>query len=109
MAKIAKKARRYPFSDLTEEEWERVAPADSHAAAAGSPARDGVSRGVERGALLGAFGRWLADASVHFRPWQTVYCWFRRFARLFLFRTIHDLALMVDRERPAAKRALRRP
>src|SRR5260370_12398122 len=36
---------------------------------------------------------------VHFPPWQTVYWWFRRFVRLLLFRTIHDIALMVDRER----------
>ena len=36
---------------------------------------------------------------VHFPPWQTVYWWFRRFVRLFLFRTIYDVALMIDRER----------
>lgn len=36
---------------------------------------------------------------VHFPPWQTVYCWFRRFVRSLLFRTIHDVALMIDRER----------
>ena len=29
----------------------------------------------------------------------TIYWWFRRFVRLLLFRTIHDLALMLDRER----------
>ena len=34
-----------------------------------------------------------------FPPWQTVYWWFRRFVRLMLFRTIHDIALMMDRER----------
>src|SRR3546814_10334401 len=34
-----------------------------------------------------------------FPPWQTVYWWFRRFVRLMLFRTIHDVALMIDRER----------
>lgn len=34
-----------------------------------------------------------------FPPWQTVYWWFRRFVRLLLFRTIHDIAQMVDRER----------
>ena len=34
-----------------------------------------------------------------FPPWQTVCWWFRRFVRLMLFRTIHDLALMIDRER----------
>lgn len=36
---------------------------------------------------------------IHFGPWQTVYWWFRRLMRRFLFRTIHDLALMCDRER----------
>jgi hypothetical protein len=33
-----------------------------------------------------------------FPPWPTVYWWFRRFVR-FLFQTIHDVALMLDRER----------
>ena len=32
-------------------------------------------------------------------PWPTVYWWFRRFVRRFLFQTIHDVALMLDRER----------
>jgi transposase len=36
---------------------------------------------------------------VHFGPWQTVYGWFRELARGFLFQTIHDVALMADRER----------
>jgi transposase len=35
---------------------------------------------------------------VHFGPWQTVYWWFRRFVRRLLFRTIHDVALRLDRE-----------
>src|ERR1700720_2576272 len=34
-----------------------------------------------------------------FPPWPTVYWWFRRFVRRFLFQTIHDVALMLDRER----------
>lgn len=29
-----------------------------------------------------------------------VHWWFRRFARSLPFRTIHDLALMIDREPP---------
>ncbi len=33
------------------------------------------------------------------RPWQTVYWWFRRFVRRLVFRTIHDITLMLDRER----------
>jgi hypothetical protein len=39
-----------------------------------------------------------------FPPWQTVYWWFRRFVRLLLLRTIHDVALMIDRERSARER-----
>ena len=34
-----------------------------------------------------------------FPPWRTVYWWFRRFVRRFLFETIHDMAVMIDRER----------
>ena len=33
-----------------------------------------------------------------FGPWQTVSWWFRRFVRRLLFRTIHDVSLMLDRE-----------
>jgi transposase len=36
---------------------------------------------------------------VHFGAWQTVYSWFRELARHFLFQTIHDVELMLDRER----------
>lgn len=32
-----------------------------------------------------------------FPPYQTVYYWFRRLMRRMLFRTISDLALMLDR------------
>ena len=50
--------------------------------------------------------RYLARAGVGWRmrphdfpPWQTVSWWFRRFVRRLLFRTLHDVALMLDRER----------
>lgn len=36
---------------------------------------------------------------VHFGAWQTVYGWFRELARRFLFQTIHDIEVMLDRER----------
>ena len=38
-----------------------------------------------------------------FPPWQTVSRWFRRFVRLMLFRTLRDIAVMVDRERAGRK------
>jgi transposase len=40
-----------------------------------------------------------STVSAHFGHWRTVYGWFRELARRFLFQTIHDVALMLDRER----------
>ncbi|RKK03845.1 transposase [Pseudoroseomonas wenyumeiae] len=34
----------------------------------------------------------------HFGRWQTINWWFRRLARRFLFATLHNIALMLDRE-----------
>src|SRR5450432_2856879 len=39
------------------------------------------------------------DARMHTTPHNHVYGWFRELARRFMFQTIHDLALMVDRDR----------
>jgi transposase len=97
MAKIAKKTKRYP-SDLTDEEWERIAPLMP------KTPRRGRRRSVDMREIINAI-RYLVRSGcgwrmlpVHFAPWQTVYWWFRRLLRRFLFRTIHDLALMLDRE-----------
>src|SRR5258705_3400265 len=98
MAKIAKKTKRYP-SDLTDEEWERIVPLMPR------PERRGRPREVDFGEVINAVryvvhsgGGWRM-LPIHFGPWQTVYSWFRELARRFLFQTIHDVALMVDRER----------
>jgi transposase len=97
MAEIEKKTRRYP-TDLTDEEWLQVEPL--------LPKRAGTGRRrrIELREVLNAI-RYLARTGcgwrmlpVNFPAWQTVYWWFRRFVRLFLFRTIHDIALMIDRE-----------
>jgi len=89
MAAIEKKTRRYP-TDLTDEEWsqaEGLLP---------KPRKTGRRRGVDLREVLNGI-RYLARTGcgwrtlpVNFPPWQTVYWWFRRFVRLFLFRTIHD-------------------
>lgn len=102
MAEIAKKTKRYP-TDLTDEEWERIAPMLPGAARTGRPLS------VDLREVLNAI-RYLARAGCGWRmlpkefpPWQTVYWWFRRFVRRFMFHTIHDMALMmalmIDRER----------
>ena len=98
MAKIEKKTKRYP-SDLTDEEWARIEPFLPRASKAGRPVE------VELREVLNAI-RYMARSGGGWRmlpndfpPWQTVYWWFRRFVRRFLFQTIHDVALMLDRER----------
>lgn len=97
MARIAQKTKRYP-SDLTDEEWAAIAPLLP------SPARTGRKRTTDLREVLNAI-RYMVRSGcewrmlpVHFPPWQTVYWWFRRFVRLLLFRTIHDVAVMIDRE-----------
>jgi transposase len=98
MAKIAKKTKRYP-SDLTDEEWEQIAPLMP------KPGRRGRPREVDFREVINAV-RYLVRSGcgwrmlpIHFGPWQTVYGWFRELARRFLFQTIHDVTLMLDRER----------
>src|SRR3977135_2987116 len=98
MADIAKKTKRSP-SDLTDEEWERIAPLLPRAARKGrKPAVDlrEVLNAIRYMARSGGGWRMLPR---DFPPWRTVYWWFRRFVRMLLFRTIHDVALMIDRER----------
>ena len=90
--------RRYP-TDLTDEEWERIRPLLPR------PAKRGRRPGVDLREVLNAI-RYMARAGAGWRmlphdfpPWQTVYWWFRRLVRRLLFRTLHDVALMLDRER----------
>jgi putative transposase len=97
MAEIARKTKRYP-TDLTDEEWERIQPLLPQ------PPRRGRKPTVDLREILNAI-RYMARSGggwrmlpTNFDPWQTVYWWFRRFVRLLLFRTIHDVALMIDRE-----------
>jgi transposase len=90
--------RRYP-TDLTDQEWQIVRPLLPPASARGR------RPGVDLREVLNAI-RYLARAGcgwrmlpVHFGAWQTIYWWFRRLVRRFLFATIHNIALMLDRER----------
>lgn len=97
-AAIARKTKRYPC-DLTDEEWDRIAPLMPR------PGRRGRPREVDFREVINAV-RYLVRSGcgwrmlpIHFGPWQTVYGWFRELARRFLFQTIHDVELMLDRER----------
>ena len=95
MAEIEKNTKRYP-TNLTDEEWAQIEPFLPGAAKAAGP--DGVARGFERDPIPGPLGRRLADCrglSALTDGLPVV----RRFVRRFLFQTIHDVALMLDRER----------
>jgi len=95
---IARKTKRYP-SNLTDEEWERIAPLMP------KPGRRGRPREVEFREVINAV-RYLVRSGcgwrmlpVYFGHWRTVYSWFCELARHFLFETIHDVELMLSRER----------
>jgi transposase len=69
------------------------------------PGRRGRPREVEFREVINAV-RYLVRSGcgwrmlpIHFGHWRTVYGWFRELARRFLFQTIHDIELMLDRER----------
>jgi putative transposase len=98
MARIEQKTNRYP-TDLTDEEWSRIEPLLPPCG------KTGRKRSVDLREILNAI-RYTARSGGGWRmlpkdfpPWQTVYWWFRCFVRQLLFRTIHDVALMIDRER----------
>lgn len=98
MADLEKRTKRYP-TDLTDEEWAIVRPFLPPAPKRGrKPVTDlrEVLNALRYLARTGGGWRMLPK---DFPPWQTVYWWFRRFVRRLLFRTIHDVALMLDRER----------
>jgi len=76
------------------------------------PRRRGRPREVEFREVINAV-RYLVRSGcgwrmlpIHFGHWRTVYGWFRELARRFLFQTIHDVALMLDRERAGREASL---
>lgn len=83
---------------MTDEEWERIAPLMP------GPGRRGRPREVEFREVINAV-RYLVRSGcgwrmlpIHFGHWRTVYGWFQEPARRFVFQTIHDVELMLDRE-----------
>ncbi len=98
-AKRTAPRKRYP-SDLTDAAWAFIAPLLP------KPARRGRHRVTNLREVLHAI-RYLVRSGcewrmlpTHFPPWPTVYWWFRRLVRSFLFQVIHDVALMLDRQAP---------
>ncbi len=89
--------RSYPI-DLTDEEWEQIKPFLPAPAGRGRPPKADLREVLNAIRYMARSGGGWRMLPVHFGPWQTISWWFRRFVRRLLFRTIHDVALMFDRE-----------
>ena len=98
MAEIEKKTKRYP-TDLTDEEWARIEPFLPGVSKSGRPVETDLREVLNAIRYLARSGGGWRMLPKDFPPWPTVYWWFRRFVRRFMFQTIHDVALMLDRER----------
>lgn len=98
MADIEKNTKRYP-TDLTDAEWERVRPFLPPVAKRGRKPTADMREMLNAIRYMARSGGGWRMLPTNFGPWQTVYWWFRRFVRRLMFRTIHDIALMIDRER----------
>lgn len=98
MAAIERKTKRYP-TDLTDEEWAKVEPLLPRRSKRGRPREVDLREIMNAIRYLVRTGCGWRMLPTDFPPWETVYWWFRRFVRQLLFRTIHDLSLMLDRER----------
>lgn len=98
MVAIEKKVRRYP-TDLTDDEWLQLAPLLP------KPGKTGRRRRIDLREVLNAIS-YLARTGCGWRMLPITFSLgrrstggFGRFVRLLLLRTIHDIALMIERER----------
>lgn len=98
MAGFEKRSKRYP-TDLTDEEWLFIQPFLPSVAKRGRKPTTDLRDVLDALCYLARTGGGWRMLPNDFPPWQTVYWWFRRFMRRLLFRTIHDVALMLDRKR----------
>src|ERR1700677_3032860 len=102
MAEIEKKSKRYT-TDLTDEEWARSQAFLPGLARGGRPGETDLREVLNAIGYLARSGGGWRMLPKDFPPWPTVYWWFLRFVRRFMFQTIHDVALRLDRERTGRK------
>jgi len=95
--KVARKERRGYPTDISDKEWKLVEPLLPGVARTGRPRKTELRQVINALRYLVRSGCEWRMLPNDFPPYQTVYYWFRRLTRRFLFRTIHDLALMLDR------------
>jgi putative transposase len=93
-----KERRRYP-TDISDHEWIIVEPLLPYKARTGRPRKWELRQVINALRYLVRSGCEWRMLPNDFSPYQTVYYWFRRLVRRFLFRTIRDLALTLNRMR----------
>ncbi len=96
---LARALRALPQVEPEASSWERIAPLLPGACGAGRPRRTDLREVLNAIRYLVRTGCGWRMPPKDFPPWQTVYWWFRRLIRLTLFATIHELAVMLDRQR----------
>ena len=84
---------------MTDEEWSVTEPLLPPRAKKGRPRKTDLREVMNAIRYLVRTGCGWEMLPINFPPWQTVYWWFREFVQRFLFHTIHDIAVMMDRER----------
>lgn len=96
-AQKEKPKKRYP-TDVCDAEWAHIAPLLPAVARTGRPRQVNFREVINALRYLVRTGCEWRMLAHDFPPYATVYYWFRRFMRRMLFRTIHDVALMLDRQ-----------
>lgn len=86
----------YP-TDVSDQEWAFIAPLLPPPADTGRPRKTDLRSVINALRYMVRSGCEWRMLPNDFPPWQTVTYWFRRLIRRMLFKTIHDLALMLDR------------
>jgi len=94
--RVPKERKGYP-TDISDQEWKLIEPLLPGVARTGRPRKAELRQVINALRYLVRSGCEWRMLPHDFPPYQTVYYWFRRLIRRFLFRTIHDLALMLDR------------
>jgi len=95
-AELANKSKRYP-SDMTDAEWAALQPLLPAVSRTGRKRRTDLREVINALRYLVRSGCGWRMLPHDFGPWQTIYWWFRQLLRRFLFATLHEVVLMIDR------------
>ena len=91
---------------LTNAEWEQIQPLLPRPAKCGRKLKVGLREMLNATPYMARSGGGCRMLPVRSGPWKAIYWWFRRLTRRVLFRTIHDIVLMLDGEQAGREASL---